>query len=62
MENAQEIDSRRQTDAAISEFNDRVLRLPDENSVLDATEGDAAKHANIYRDYIQEGRAEMPSP
>lgn len=52
MENAQEIESRRQTDAAISEFNDRVLRLRDENSVLDATEGDAAKHANIYRDYI----------
>lgn len=52
MENAQETDSRRQTDAAISEFNNRVLRRPDENSVLDATEGDAVRHANIYRDYI----------
>lgn len=52
MEQSEKIDSSRQIEAAIKEFNNRALRSPDENSVLDATEVDSARHANIYRDYI----------
>jgi SAM-dependent methyltransferase len=48
----EELSSETQVALTINEFNSRALRLPDENSVLDASQSAAAKHSNIYRDYI----------
>jgi ubiquinone/menaquinone biosynthesis C-methylase UbiE len=52
MEDLKKDRSTRQVAVAIGEFNDRARKSPDENSVLDASEGAEVRRANIYRDYI----------
>jgi ubiquinone/menaquinone biosynthesis C-methylase UbiE len=44
--------SAKQIDLTIEEFNRRAQQQPDLNAVLDASQNDDVRHANIYRDYI----------